>query len=341
MTWTGRLPGAAAAVLVLAAPATAKPQDPSFVLVSLAECCPELAWPEAEKLVADELGTLDFEVAVVGSEAVDEPGRRGELVALALSHGATGAVQVVKLEAGGAELWVVDLVTGKTSIRTLTVEALDPAVAALRVVELFRASLLEIHVTEPSALPPAPVVEMTSVVAPATPPGRAGILVGLSVLGSAAGAGAHGALEWAVAFSALPRLELQLEGMVTFAGENVTAGGAGSSLDAAAVRAWVLFDILDHGTVRPAIGAGGGLLVAWARGRWSAAGEAALDIVVTGHAGATAQLALALSRSVWLRAGFVVGFALPRIRVLMPGGVGAVLGLPLLEGWLCMEVRLG
>jgi len=50
-----------------------------------------------------------------------------------------------------------------------------------------------------------------------------------------------------------------------------------------------------------------------------------------GYAGATAQLALAITRSFWLRFGVNAGASVPEVRMLFAGKEVASFGLPLIE----------
>jgi hypothetical protein len=314
------------------------------VIVSLESGFPDLAWPEAERLTAQELTMLDFEVVVVQAKAGGEPERRQELAGAAELHGAVGALQILRRgEAGatGVELWVADLVTGKTTIRELEMGDAEASIVALRAVELFRASLLELHVAaEPPAPPPSPPVVELAGELPEEPPGPVGLRLGIAALGSPGGAGAHGAVSWGVSFDLVRWLRLEVEGAVTFAGADVRDHGSASTFGQASARVWLLYDIRARGVVRPAVGLGGGMVAAWARGLSAAEGATALDGVVSGYTGATAQLALAVSRSVWLRLGATAGVALPRIRVMFADAVAASFGLPVLEGWFAVEARV-
>lgn len=315
-----------------------------MVIVSLAECCPEEAWPEAEALTQQELQVLDFRVVVMASQAADDPGRREELVSAAEAQGGVGALQIRRKPGAGlhrVELWVSDLVTGKTSVRKIEMGDAEASIVALRAVELFRASLLELHVTpEPEHPPPQPVQKLAGDVQKVKPEGPVGLRLGLGVLGGRGGAGVHGALDWALSWSSFRWLTVELQGVVTFAGQEIRSGSEASTFGAASVRAWVLLDILHRGIVRPFVGVGGGVLVAWSRGLSADAGITTHDRVVTGHLGGTAQLALALSRTVWLRLGTTVGVALPRIRILFADATVASFGMPVAEGWVAVEVRI-
>jgi len=81
----------------------------------------------------------------------------------------------------------------------------------------------------------------------------------------------------------------------------------------------VLWEICSRGLFRPSIGAGGGLLIPWDKGSGSAFYDIHTDRGTVGYAGATAQLALALTRSFWLRFGVNAGTSLPEVKMLFAG----------------------
>lgn len=332
----------------LAGPPALNGGQARIVVVSLGECCPEEAWIEAESSVREEFTALDFNVEIVSGTAISEQDRRVELVEMAKEHGAVCALRIVRshVGAGSVELWIVDRITGKTVLRSLPVPPVADreaaSIVALRAVELLRASLFELHAPEPppgEAAPPGPAVELAGDVKPG-PSGPVGLRTGLSVLGSPGGAGALGSVGWAVSWTFLRPLSVEVEGLVTFAGRDVASGSGASTFDSAAVRAWILWTFINRGIVRPAIGAGAGVLVSWTKGLRSDVHLVTTDRVATGYAGITAQLALALSRRVWLRAGVNLGGSIPTTRILFADEVVATFGLPLVEGYVCLEIRI-
>ncbi|MEP7125630.1 MAG: hypothetical protein ABJE95_32165 [Byssovorax sp.] len=126
------------------------------------------------RLVA-ELESLGFRAAVLDPST--EPASRASLEASARRAGAIAAIRAVPSERG-VEVWIADRVTGKTVLRDLANDRgtpdLDDALA-LRVVELLRASLLEITLPTPSRgeVPATPEIrEKMSVPEPAPSPPR-------------------------------------------------------------------------------------------------------------------------------------------------------------------------
>lgn len=314
------------------------------VIVSLGGCCPDEAWVEAEKITRAEFAALDFEVQVVPGVATGEKDRREELFKLARQNEAAAALRIVRSTSpamGGVELWVMDQVTGKLVFRNIEVEwranGDAASIVALRVVELLRASLLEIQV--PSQKPAQiekPLLDLVENV-PRKARGFIGIGMGVATLGSPGGAGALGGVRMALSYDPIKHLGIELDGLVSFASRDIRQEGAASTFEVAAVRGWILWRILTRGVARPAIGLGGGVLVPWARGLDEAR---KMDRTVTGYVGGTAQLGLALSRNVWMRVLCNVGFSLPKTRIFFAKQKVATFGMPLVEGALVLEVRI-
>lgn len=123
------------------------------------------------RLVA-ELESLGFRATVLDPST--EPASRTALEASARRAGAIAAIRAVPSERG-VEVWIADRVTGKTVLRDIAngrgSPELDDALA-LRVVELLRASLLEISLPVPSRgeVPATPEIrEKMSVPPPIAP----------------------------------------------------------------------------------------------------------------------------------------------------------------------------
>jgi hypothetical protein len=103
----------------------------------------------ARVLVA-ELESLGFHPILIDPETA--PASRGSLESAARAQSAMAAIRAVP-SASGVEIWIADRVTGKTVLREIPNERGSPEVddaLALRVVELLRASLLEITLEAPS-----------------------------------------------------------------------------------------------------------------------------------------------------------------------------------------------
>jgi hypothetical protein len=191
-------------------------EEPRIVLVA----------PRGEDRVAlrirAELRALRF--VVVDADAAPGPPSRAPLEEAARSHDAVAAVRIVPSSAG-VEVWIVDRVTGKTVLRDIVAaDVVSPsgsATVALRVVELLRASLMELDAPRPppgEMLPPLAVRDLIEPAAPAprplgplAPPARPprpafAVEIGPAVLVSAGGLHPEGVVSAAVHFRPDDRL---------------------------------------------------------------------------------------------------------------------------------------
>jgi hypothetical protein len=331
-----------AILLLLSPPAYA--DEAKIVLLSLGSCCHDEAWPEAEKAAVQELQGFDFTVEVVQGTAVTEKDRRIELLETAQQHDAICALRIVRLtEGGGVDLWIIDRVTGKMVYRQIPLDVAQgsqsASLVALRVVELLRASLLELELPDvkPQTPPPQPAKDLVDRDRD-KPEGPVGLLTGASLLGSFEGAGIQGAINWIVNYRPIPRLAVELEGLVSFASQNISDDNRSATFDVAAVRAWVLWFIIPHGVVRPVLGAGGGMLVPWAQEVKD--GNAKKKHGLVAYVGGTLKVVLALTRTFWLRVSVAAGTALPEVRIKFNEEKVAFFGMPLIEGQLLLEFRI-
>jgi hypothetical protein len=363
---------ALAAVLACALasrPSLGQEEEPaiSVVILAMGACCPDEAWPEAEAKATAELSALRFEVEVVEAQAVDEQGQYEELVKTLEQKSATCAVRffISPDGVGSADLFIVDAATGDRVFRRMTLsdpsDAEAASVIALRVVETLQASLLELKADEP---PPEPAVEdkkpeeekvEPTASKPLPPvedifkkppdrkrmePGTVGLRLGLSALGSPGGTDAMGAVNLSLRGSVAPFLSLEIDNAITLLSRPIRSGVASSSFDMAVIRGWILWDFFRHRIVRLSAGGGGGLLLAWSTGFGPAAVETETDLTNAAYLGATVQAAFVLTENLWLRLGFNVGAALPGITVYFFEDEMADFGLPLMEGFLNLEIRV-
>jgi hypothetical protein len=187
----------ALALALVLHPARAAAQDgATLVAIVTAEPSAPLT-----RRVRAELEGLGVDVLVIRPPAESSPART-PLDQAARGVGAIAAVRIVPSGAG-VEVWVADRVTGKAVVRELVAPpkagAASDAFIAVGVVELLRASLMELHTSEPRH-GDAPVTERVRTLAlPVAPPPPPPPLLGLSVgagaeLGLRLGASADGAI---------------------------------------------------------------------------------------------------------------------------------------------------
>ncbi len=281
-----------AAIAGSTAVARAQESDPALIVI-----VGEHGAPFGLRLAA-ELEVLGFRAAIVDPTA--EPASRGSLEAAAREAGAIAAIRAVPSE-HGVEIWLTDRVTGKTLLRELTDAGPDEGAAALRTVELLRASLAEValaqptrgEVPEPAGLRerlelPAPDAQPAEALAPALHVGMAPG-VALSPGGFAAAATLGLGLDW------MPSDHV---GLVALGVLPITGARASAAEGTAELSSFV---------------AGAGLRVAFASptSRWAPsidAGFAAVWIraAATASAGYSATEASSSTGAAFLRAGLGV-----------------------------------
>jgi hypothetical protein len=326
--------------------------EATVVLVRMEACCAEDAWPEAEDRALVELGSLGLSAEEVDGQARTEQEQRLELAAVADARGAVAAFRVVRAsaDAGGVvDLWLVDRVTGKTTFRTIGVlDTADPdaaSVAALRVVELLRASLLELQLpgqVRQEVEPPPRIVEMMQeVTAPEPAPELSvGIAVGPVLAGSPGGVGLLPALELAVRWNVLETLALAVAGSVTLVGGTVEDAGSSCTVNLGGFRLAAFWEPWTAGWFRPAFGLGAGMRFAWSNGTPAPGYVARFDWEPYADVGAEIQALFVLAQRVGIRAGFRTGVLIPELSVRFGDRTVATAGRPLLEGFVGLETRL-
>jgi hypothetical protein len=196
--------------------------------------------------IVAELESLGFRAEVLDPSA--EPASRASLKASARQAGAIAAIRAVPSERG-VEVWIADRVTGKTVLRDMVNDGGTPdrdAALALRVVELLRASLLEVTLPAPSRgeVPATPEIREKigvpeqKALAPSSPPAlRFSLAPGLLL--SPGGFGASASLDlgidWmpsehagVIALAAIPLTSARIEGTQGSVDLTVLLAGGGA-----------------------------------------------------------------------------------------------------------------
>ena len=150
---------------VLLQPFTSRTQErfaPLVVLVSIEECCPPHAWPEAQEVLLDELAAMYVEVEKVNGVGADVTEQRANLGVIAKEKGAVCAIMITRepqTDRGAVDLWTVDKRSGSSVARHLSLRAEEgaqgAAIAAIKAVEALRAGLqeLDLHLEGPDETP--------------------------------------------------------------------------------------------------------------------------------------------------------------------------------------------
>ncbi|MBL8948902.1 MAG: hypothetical protein JNK45_37365 [Myxococcales bacterium] len=275
-----------------------------------------------------ELQLLGFEVVHADAPAQPDPAALSEL---ARRLDVVAAV-LVDAHATDLDLWVVDRVTGKTSVRRVRVEGADASdaarITAVRAIDLLRASFREL---EADPTPPAAEVAPTPVVRSAArpAPSRFVLAVGPAVSGSAGGLGAmaHGVL--ALEIWPRGRVGLGVRGWAPFAG--VRTGSAEGS--ATLLVGWlgvgprVRLTRPDR-TMVASLGLHVGAVFAGMRGEASAPYVGRRDLVVGAMVELDAGLGIAVHPRLRIWIDGTIGVAVPRIGIRIAGDRVATWGLP-------------
>lgn len=325
---------------------------PVVVIVSMSECCAAESWPAAEDDLRSELVLLDLGVEITAGQATAEGERRQELERLARERDAIAALRIIRPgpdASGGVEIWIADRLTGKTTFRRVEVAAEQGAdaatIVAVRAVEALRSSMIELRIVGRDPPPVAPPKQVEALVGEVEVAGQPAGAVGLGlagggvVAGGPGGAGVRGGFRLAGLWSPVSVLAVEVEGVILPFGEEIARGGARTELDCAALRGWALWQILEQGVVRPAVGLGGGVWFGWVRGLDGGGRPTRSDDAAVGYAGATARVRLAFSDNLGIAGGIQVGLLAPELRVLHGEEVAARLGRPVIEGFLVVDAR--
>ncbi len=335
--------------LFLASPRTARAAEVRevVVIVGMEACCEPESWTAAEELLAREFRALGFTVLIIPGKAGDERQRRLELQDLTDSRSAACAVRIVRPVAGqGAfELWINDRVTRKMLFRQLEIAPevgdREAEIIALRVVEMLRASLLELRLPDPKRtrvlprLAPRVVPPAVGRLVPDEPPGKLAWL-DLELQGgawiSSGGVPVLGMLHLG--------LRLRLPGPFSLAGDfglsvvsaDLEADGLSSTFDVSEAFLWGAWHPEPVGQVEPAFGLGAGLLIPRAEGISGEPGfSMKKDDTRVGAAACRFDLIWRFSPRVAAFFSVTAGFAFPEISVRFADRVVAHAGNPFSE----------
>jgi hypothetical protein len=310
------------------------------VIVSMGTCCETEAWSAAERVLAREFRALGFTVLSIPGQASGERERRLELQDLTDSRSAACAVRIVRPAAGqgAVELWINDRVTKKMLFRQLEIAPevgdREAEIIALRVVEMLRASLLELRLPERAAKPPAlpPVVRRLIPTEPSPMPSRLDLQLQGGAWISSGGVPVLGMLHLGL------RIRLPASFSVTGdLGLSVISGdlhedGLSSTFDVAEAFFWGAWHPEPVGRVEPAFGLGLGLLIPTAEGTAAEPGLAMKkDDARVGAVACRFDLLWRLTPRVAANFSVTAGFAFPEISVRFGDKVVAHAGHPFSE----------
>ncbi len=314
----------------------ASPSNAPPVIVVVRPAHPEAAWPEAEARTAAELRALGMVVVVDAGRGDGSP---AALERAARRHGAFAAIRIARHPRRGADLWVLDRVTGKAVLRRVPAGDLDggdaATVVALGVVELLHASLLELRVSEGARGEMEPSAEVRALArTPPRPAVRLGVRAGAGLAGGPGGLGAAAGPGLGLSIFPVPRLALDLEALVAPLGSSRRFGMDDVRAGYGLWRGLVGVAPVPRAVVSPRFLAGAGVLLAWATARGSAIRRAHAAVAVL--AGGV-DLAARLTGRLRLHLAVRAGVTFPRVSLRRNGVELARSGRPLLDGALTLE----
>jgi hypothetical protein len=294
-------------------------------------------WEEAEQRTRAELEAAGFlvEVAPLSSGT--------DLNGLAKAHGAFAAIKVSRPvdEANGIVVHVVDRVTGKSTTRTLDAKK-DGQTAervAIRAVELLYASLLELQTSAPfeGEVRPTPLIEETAaqhLLAPSENPGWV-LRGGAGAFAASGDMGVLAGLRVGAGYYVSPRLSVELAAVAS-APTIISTTDAASNFALLVARAGMLFEPWPKRTLSPALGLGGGITGAFARGSSQRSAPTRTELGSSPFVGLAGALAGRLRHDLRFRTDIEVGRMLDPLIVRFAGDpvarfgptwVGVTLGL--------------
>ena len=315
------------------------------VLDHSAPAPPGQAWPEAEQRTIAELEAVGLTVLDIDVSEVESKNPATGLSNAARQNSAVAAVRLIRYsKPPGVDIWVVDEVTGKTSLRHVSIGHLPAseavAVVALAVVELLNASLLELRAAHPrrgSAAPSRAVFRLVddNLVAPLTPY-RFAVRAGAAVIGSPGGLGVMLGPTLGAGFGLHPRWVLEAEILAT-ATQSRLDGDAGEARVGLGIGRLLLAHRGSTQRVQPMFGIGPGVLFAWATGEPEDRYRAVSDSTAAFLPSAVAAVTARIGSSLRIRLAFGAGFALPALSTSLAGEPSASAGRPLLDGTAGLE----
>jgi hypothetical protein len=262
-----------------------------------------------------ELASMHFDVTHV---EVSSAPRLDELDQLARRQAAQVAVLVSR--AGSAvDLWVVNPKNGELHYRRVVADG-DPAVVALRALEILRGALVELQAL-PAKRGAAPATVERSESSPADEarqPSAQRVAPTLWLGGSAAlfatrvARDLSGGTMLGLYSSLGSRFALRADLLLALSDWRVEGEGGEARIQVGAATVGALVVPWGEGIVTPGLGLGIGALALYTLGEARAGYRATTELNVVAFPHGRLELGLSLSDSIRLRATFVAGFATPR-----------------------------
>lgn len=321
------------------------------LLVSLRTCCPEITWPRAERAVKDEIAAAGLRVMVEQGASGEEGARRRELKRRARSRDAHFAICIARTSEGSstADLWVFDALTDKTLLRQLPLgreeggESAD--ITGLRVVEIMRASLLELKLKKIGGrahAKPEPAERLVKDLEVRRKRGfkRLSLALGPIGWGSTGGAGFVFGVGLEARFRPWSILSFAVDGAVSLASSELSGPEGSADFNLLLYRLWVYFHLPVKFRIKPVLGLGVGRATAWASGTAEKPYDPSSVQTSVTYLGGSAQLDLELVEHLYLFVGLRVGLLTPPLSIKFDEREVASFGAPLFGGQLGLQLRL-
>lgn len=294
------------------------------VIVGMEACCEPESWSAAERVLAREFRALGFTVLNIPGRATGERARRLELQDLTETRSAACAVRIVRPAAGqgAVELWINDRVTRKMLFRQLEISPevgdREAEIIALRIVEMLRASLLELRLPDRSAKPRVvpPVVRRLIPVEPPGRPSRLDLLLHSGAWISSGGVPVLGMLHLGLRLRLPASFSVTGDLGLSILSGDINSDGLSSTFDVSEAFLWGAWHPAPVGRVEPALGLGAGVILPRAEGISGEPGfSMKKDDTRVGAAGCRFDLVWRFSPRVAAFFSVTAGFAFPEIIV--------------------------
>jgi hypothetical protein len=295
---------------------------------------------EAVSRIEGELSAAGFETLVLVHKGDTDP--RAEVERAARDNGADAALSIVDTaESRTAEVWIADRLTGKTVVQHLEVSGGDArasAALAVRIVELLRASLLELlfRRKEDAAPAPRPAPEVTKWVQAGLPEQAPPVALeaGAAVVHSFSGIGPNLAAVVRASHRFSVPVGARVSLLVPLTRAHVATSAGSGALSQTIALAEIVGALRSGGTVRPTAVAGAGVYRADLQGTGVAPYIGKSDATWGAAANLGLGVELRLGRQVGLAAEAQAAFMFPYPIVHVAGVEVAHAGRPSVVGTL-------
>jgi hypothetical protein len=323
---------------------------PAVVLLSMRDCCPDVAWPEAEKAVVDELEVVGLPVLIVQSIDAGKGNPRDMLRLIAEKHGVGSVIRIVRnpgSPGSNIEIWS-RLHRGSRSIFHVLRSDEDPdsgeaQILALRTVELLRSNIGESKPDKTGESNSHRDVDRRDLVTEIDDRHEhlrpISMSLGAVMTVSPGKIGMLGSLQIAMRWDIFDELSLEFDGSYSMFGQKLGYDKVSASFDLASIRAWIFYGPGFDNSLRPCLGIGTGVILAWSEGNESDDYVSRLDYLAAGYIGISGQMAILIAKYLRMRIVVRYGYTLPEMAVRFASQEVAYFGKPMIESGISFEYQ--